>query len=161
MTPRPAVVYVCCAPDTLRELMLQAWREGLTRGDFAFFYIDIFGASLQGGGRFPDPQRPWKRGDRHDDSAREAFQVGGGRPPPHPDPHNPPHHHGAPPRVKQPRAHSHVRTPSPWRCPPPPPLPSPTPPSLRPPPARCWQLCWRKEATFISPGLGSSAACGY
>uniref|UniRef100_A0A8V1A7Z2 Guanylate cyclase n=1 Tax=Gallus gallus TaxID=9031 RepID=A0A8V1A7Z2_CHICK len=69
------VVYVCCAPDTLRELMLQAWREGLTRGDFAFFYIDIFGASLQGGGRFPDPQRPWKRGDRHDDSAREAFQA--------------------------------------------------------------------------------------
>lgn len=86
MTPRPAVVYVCCAPDTLRELMLQAWREGLTRGDFAFFYIDIFGASLQGGGRFPDPQRPWKRGDRHDDSAREAFQVGGGRPNPPPRP---------------------------------------------------------------------------
>lgn len=79
--------------------MLQAWREGLTRGDFAFFYIDIFGASLQGGGRFPDPQRPWKRGDRHDDSAREAFQVGGGAPSPN---------LGAPPRVKRPRARTHV-----------------------------------------------------
>lgn len=69
-----AVVYVCCAPETLRELMLQAGREGLTGGDYVFFYIDIFGASLQGG-RFPEPQRPWKRGDRHDASARQAFEV--------------------------------------------------------------------------------------
>ncbi|XP_064355108.1 atrial natriuretic peptide receptor 1 [Dromaius novaehollandiae] len=68
------IVYVCCAPDTLRELMLQAWREGLTRGDYAFFYIDIFGASLQGA-RFPEPQRPWKRGDRDDASARQAFEA--------------------------------------------------------------------------------------
>lgn len=65
---------MCCAPDTLRELMLQAWREGLTRGDYAFFYIDIFGASLQGN-HFPEPQRPWKRGDRDDASARQAFEV--------------------------------------------------------------------------------------
>ncbi|NXF70969.1 ANPRA protein, partial [Sclerurus mexicanus] len=70
----PPVVYVCCAPDTLRELLLQAEREGLTGGDFAFFYIDIFGASLQGG-RFPDPHRPWHRGDRHDPRARRAFQA--------------------------------------------------------------------------------------
>ncbi|KAK2518221.1 atrial natriuretic peptide receptor 1 [Columba guinea] len=68
------IVYVCCAPETLRELLLQAEREGLTRGDFAFFYIDIFGASLQGG-RFPEPQRPWRRGDRHDASARRAFEA--------------------------------------------------------------------------------------
>lgn len=54
--------------------MLQAWREGLTRGDYAFFYIDIFGASLQGS-HFPEPQRPWKRGDRDDASARQAFEV--------------------------------------------------------------------------------------
>lgn len=57
--------------------MLQAGREGLTRGDYAFFYIDIFGASLQGS-RFPEPQRPWKRGDRHDASARQAFEVSPG-----------------------------------------------------------------------------------
>lgn len=54
--------------------MLQAGREGLTHGDYAFFYIDIFGASLQGS-RFPEPQRPWKRGDHHDASARQAFEV--------------------------------------------------------------------------------------
>uniref|UniRef100_A0A672V0R2 Guanylate cyclase n=1 Tax=Strigops habroptila TaxID=2489341 RepID=A0A672V0R2_STRHB len=68
------VVYVCCAPATLRELLLQAEREGLTRGDYVFFYIDIFGASLQGS-RFPEPQRPWRRGDRHDAAARRAFEA--------------------------------------------------------------------------------------
>lgn len=78
-TSARAVVYVCCAPETLRELMLQAGREGLTRGDFAFFYIDVFGASLQGS-HFPEPQRPWKRGDRHDANARQAFEVSPGHP---------------------------------------------------------------------------------
>uniref|UniRef100_A0A8V5GN00 Guanylate cyclase n=1 Tax=Melopsittacus undulatus TaxID=13146 RepID=A0A8V5GN00_MELUD len=68
------VVYVCCAPDTLRELLLQAEHEGLTRGDFVFFYIDTFGVSLQGT-QFPEPQRPWRRGDRHDAAARRAFQA--------------------------------------------------------------------------------------
>ncbi|XP_067395400.1 atrial natriuretic peptide receptor 1 isoform X1 [Emydura macquarii macquarii] len=68
------IVYVCCSPDTFRQLMLQARREGLTQGDYAFFYIDIFGASLQGA-RFPEPQRPWKRGDKDDANAREAFQA--------------------------------------------------------------------------------------
>ncbi|XP_051626980.1 atrial natriuretic peptide receptor 1 isoform X1 [Manacus candei] len=68
------IVYVCCAPDTLRELLLQAELEGLTGGDFAFFYIDTFGASLQGG-HFPDPRRPWHRGDHHDPRARRAFEA--------------------------------------------------------------------------------------
>ncbi|KAM7138460.1 atrial natriuretic peptide receptor 1 [Macrochelys suwanniensis] len=68
------IVYVCCSPDTFRRMMLHAQREGLTRGDFAFFYIDLFGASLQGS-RFPDPQRPWRRGDKDDASAREAFKA--------------------------------------------------------------------------------------
>ncbi|KAM6999311.1 atrial natriuretic peptide receptor 1 [Melospiza melodia melodia] len=68
------VVYLCCSPDTLRALLLQAERAGLTGGDFAFFYIDTFGASLQGR-RFPEPQRPWKRGDSDDARARRAFQA--------------------------------------------------------------------------------------
>uniref|UniRef100_A0A8C3INE2 Guanylate cyclase n=1 Tax=Chrysemys picta bellii TaxID=8478 RepID=A0A8C3INE2_CHRPI len=68
------IVYICCPPDTFRQLMLQARREGLMQGDFAFFYIDIFGASLQGS-RFPEPQRPWRRGDKDDANAREAFKV--------------------------------------------------------------------------------------
>uniref|UniRef100_A0A452HGE8 Receptor ligand binding region domain-containing protein n=1 Tax=Gopherus agassizii TaxID=38772 RepID=A0A452HGE8_9SAUR len=68
------VVYICCSPDTFRQFLLQAWHEGLTQGDYAFFYIDIFGASLKGS-RFPDPQRPWRRGDKDDANAREAFKV--------------------------------------------------------------------------------------
>ncbi|XP_074837182.1 atrial natriuretic peptide receptor 1 isoform X2 [Carettochelys insculpta] len=68
------IVYICCSPDTFRQLMLQARREGLTQGDYAFFYIDIFGASLQGS-HFPDPQRPWRRGDQDDAEAREAFKA--------------------------------------------------------------------------------------
>uniref|UniRef100_A0A8C0GF97 Guanylate cyclase n=1 Tax=Chelonoidis abingdonii TaxID=106734 RepID=A0A8C0GF97_CHEAB len=68
------IVYICCSPDTFRQFLLQAWHEGLTQGDYAFFYIDIFGASLQGS-RFPDPQRPWRRGDKDDANAREAFKV--------------------------------------------------------------------------------------
>uniref|UniRef100_A0A8C3IP23 Guanylate cyclase n=1 Tax=Chrysemys picta bellii TaxID=8478 RepID=A0A8C3IP23_CHRPI len=68
------IVYICCPPDTFRQLMLQARREGLMQGDFAFFYIDIFGASLQGS-RFPEPQRPWRRGDKDDANAREAFKA--------------------------------------------------------------------------------------
>lgn len=67
-------MYVCCSPDTFRQILLQARREGLTQGDYAFFYIDVFGASLQGS-RFPDPQRPWRRGDKDDANAREAFKV--------------------------------------------------------------------------------------
>uniref|UniRef100_A0A8C0G5R2 Guanylate cyclase n=1 Tax=Chelonoidis abingdonii TaxID=106734 RepID=A0A8C0G5R2_CHEAB len=70
----PSVVYICCSPDTFRQFLLQAWHEGLTQGDYAFFYIDIFGASLQGS-RFPDPQRPWRRGDKDDANAREAFKA--------------------------------------------------------------------------------------
>ncbi|CAM5175142.1 unnamed protein product [Eretmochelys imbricata] len=68
------IVYVCCSPDTFRQILLQARREGLTQGDYAFFYIDVFGASLQGS-RFPDPQRPWRRGDKDDANAREAFKA--------------------------------------------------------------------------------------
>lgn len=72
--PCPTVVYVCCSPDTFRQLMLEARREGLTRGDYVFFYIDIFGASLQGT-RFPESRQPWQRRDKHDASAREAYKV--------------------------------------------------------------------------------------
>ncbi|XP_044847772.1 atrial natriuretic peptide receptor 1 [Mauremys mutica] len=68
------IVYICCSPDTFRQFLLQARHEGLTQGDYAFFYIDIFGASLQGS-RFPDPQRPWRRGDKDDANAREAFKA--------------------------------------------------------------------------------------
>lgn len=71
----PAVVYVCCAPDTFREFMLHAHHEGLTTGDYAFFYIDLFGTSMRGS-RFPSRKLPWQHGDGNDDAAREAYKVG-------------------------------------------------------------------------------------
>ncbi|XP_026548587.1 atrial natriuretic peptide receptor 1-like, partial [Notechis scutatus] len=67
-------VYVCCPPDIFRGLMLQAHREGLTAGEYAFFYMDLFGSSLQSS-RFPDPTLPWRRGDGNDGAAREAYKA--------------------------------------------------------------------------------------
>ncbi|XP_073419117.1 atrial natriuretic peptide receptor 1 isoform X2 [Dendrobates tinctorius] len=68
------VVYICCSPDTFRKLMLQVYDQGLCSGDYVFFYVDIFGASLQGT-KFPDVKRPWYRGDPDDDKAQKAFQA--------------------------------------------------------------------------------------
>ncbi|OCT69553.1 hypothetical protein XELAEV_18040863mg [Xenopus laevis] len=68
------IIYMCCYPDMFRQLMIQAWREGLCSGDFAFFYVDVWGASLQSS-IFPDPKRPWYRGDADDAKAREAFKA--------------------------------------------------------------------------------------
>uniref|UniRef100_A0A8D0GEY7 Guanylate cyclase n=1 Tax=Sphenodon punctatus TaxID=8508 RepID=A0A8D0GEY7_SPHPU len=68
------IVYVCCPPDTFRQLMLYAHQEGLTTGDYAFFFIDTFGASLQGH-TFPGLRRPWWRGDKDDVKAQEAYKV--------------------------------------------------------------------------------------
>ncbi|XP_053224656.1 atrial natriuretic peptide receptor 1 isoform X1 [Podarcis raffonei] len=68
------IVFVCCAPDIFRELMVHAHREGLAAGEYAFLYIDLFGASLQSS-TFPDRQLPWRRGDGNDTVAREAYKA--------------------------------------------------------------------------------------
>nr|XP_060613964.1 atrial natriuretic peptide receptor 1 [Anolis sagrei ordinatus] len=68
------IVYVCCAPEMFRKLMLHAHREGLTAGEYAFFYIDLYGASLQAS-HFPDRQLPWRRKDGEDAAAREAYKA--------------------------------------------------------------------------------------
>uniref|UniRef100_A0A8C5WHE1 Guanylate cyclase n=1 Tax=Leptobrachium leishanense TaxID=445787 RepID=A0A8C5WHE1_9ANUR len=74
MTQKGRIIYICCNPDTFLQLMLQAYSFGLCSGEYAFIYIDVYGASLQGS-RFPDPRRPWHRGDAHDAMAKEAFKV--------------------------------------------------------------------------------------
>ncbi|XP_077111131.1 atrial natriuretic peptide receptor 1 isoform X2 [Ranitomeya variabilis] len=68
------IVYICCSPDTFRQLMIQVYDQGLCFGDYVFFYVDIFGASLQGT-KYPDLKRPWYRGDTDDDKAQKAFQA--------------------------------------------------------------------------------------
>lgn len=55
--------------------MLAAHQEGLTAGEYAFLYIDLFGASLQSGSHFPDTLLPWNRGDANNDLAKEAYKV--------------------------------------------------------------------------------------
>ncbi|KAM4630369.1 atrial natriuretic peptide receptor 1 isoform 1-T2 [Polymixia lowei] len=67
---RGRVVYLCCAWDILRRLMVQFQREGLALEDYVFFFIDLFGEGLEGG----HPIRPWYRGDHDDHTARDAFR---------------------------------------------------------------------------------------
>uniref|UniRef100_A0A667XYC3 Guanylate cyclase n=1 Tax=Myripristis murdjan TaxID=586833 RepID=A0A667XYC3_9TELE len=64
------VVYLCCARDILRKLMIQFWKEGLAVEDYVFFFIDLFGEGIGG----QSPVRPWYRGDQDDHAARDAFR---------------------------------------------------------------------------------------
>ncbi|XP_020361988.2 atrial natriuretic peptide receptor 1 [Oncorhynchus kisutch] len=63
------VVFVCCSPDTFRQLMVHFRRAGLPQEEFVFFYIDMFGHSLDS-----QNAQPWARGDQDDLVAKEAFQ---------------------------------------------------------------------------------------
>ncbi|KAG7233279.1 hypothetical protein INR49_007261, partial [Caranx melampygus] len=62
-------MFVCCSPDVFRKLMVQFRRTDLPHEQYVFFYIDVFGNSLNSENR-----QPWKRGDEDDDIAKEAFQ---------------------------------------------------------------------------------------
>uniref|UniRef100_A0A673YEU0 Guanylate cyclase n=1 Tax=Salmo trutta TaxID=8032 RepID=A0A673YEU0_SALTR len=64
------VVFVCCSPDTFRQLMVHFRRAGLPQEEFVFFYIDMFGRSLDS-----QNAQPWARGDQDDLVAKEAFKV--------------------------------------------------------------------------------------
>uniref|UniRef100_A0A8C7NF90 Guanylate cyclase n=1 Tax=Oncorhynchus mykiss TaxID=8022 RepID=A0A8C7NF90_ONCMY len=64
------VVFVCCSPDTFRQLMVHFQRAGLPQEEYVFFYIDMFGRSLDS-----QNAQPWARGDQDDLVAKEAFQV--------------------------------------------------------------------------------------
>uniref|UniRef100_A0A671W5S0 Guanylate cyclase n=1 Tax=Sparus aurata TaxID=8175 RepID=A0A671W5S0_SPAAU len=63
------VMFVCCSPDIFRKLMVQFRREDLPHEQFVFFYIDVFGDSLNS-----KHGQPWARGDEDDALAKEAFQ---------------------------------------------------------------------------------------
>ncbi|XP_067094422.1 atrial natriuretic peptide receptor 1 [Osmerus mordax] len=63
------VVYVCCSPDTFRQLMIHFRRAGLPQEDYVFFYIDVFGNSVKS-----QHAQPWARKDADDAVAREVFQ---------------------------------------------------------------------------------------
>lgn len=65
------VVFVCCAPDIFRQLMVNFRKANLPHEEFVFIYIDVFGRTVAS-----QPARPWARGDDDDDLAKEAYQVG-------------------------------------------------------------------------------------
>ncbi|XP_043820485.1 atrial natriuretic peptide receptor 1 isoform X1 [Dromiciops gliroides] len=68
------IIYICSSPNTFRDLMLLAYEAGMTGGDYIFFYLDVFGKSLQDG-HSPVSGRPWQQGDRDDATAQKAFQA--------------------------------------------------------------------------------------
>ncbi|XP_040899910.1 atrial natriuretic peptide receptor 1-like [Toxotes jaculatrix] len=63
------VIFVCCSPDVFRKLMVQFRRADLPHEQYVFFYIDVFGDSLNSRHR-----QPWARGDEDDAIAKDAFQ---------------------------------------------------------------------------------------
>ncbi|XP_055081136.1 atrial natriuretic peptide receptor 1 [Periophthalmus magnuspinnatus] len=87
------VVYVCCGVSVFRALLLQFYRDVPFIHEFVFFYIDLFGESLGSGldqdldqdpdqdpdldnpRSGPDLVFPWRRGDREDAEARQAFRF--------------------------------------------------------------------------------------
>lgn len=55
--------------------MRRAQSEGMTNGDYVFFYVDVFGESLQGDGH-QGAAKPWQSKEGQDSGTlREAFQV--------------------------------------------------------------------------------------
>ncbi|TKS82711.1 Atrial natriuretic peptide receptor 1 [Collichthys lucidus] len=63
-------MFVCCSPDVFRKLMVQFRRADLPHEQYVFFYIDVFGDSLNS-----KQGQPWARGDEDDAVAKEAFQA--------------------------------------------------------------------------------------
>ncbi|KAI3360530.1 hypothetical protein L3Q82_002273 [Scortum barcoo] len=64
------VIFVCCSPDVFRKLMVEFRQADLPHEQYVFFYIDVFGDSLNAAHR-----QPWARGDEDDVIAKEAFQL--------------------------------------------------------------------------------------
>ncbi|XP_016327888.1 atrial natriuretic peptide receptor 1-like [Sinocyclocheilus anshuiensis] len=69
ISQKARVVYVCCKWETFCKLMVEFLRLGLPQEEYAFFFIDLFGYSLQS-----HPAKPWARGDADDNVAKEAFK---------------------------------------------------------------------------------------
>uniref|UniRef100_A0A8C6XGF7 Guanylate cyclase n=1 Tax=Naja naja TaxID=35670 RepID=A0A8C6XGF7_NAJNA len=72
---RGEIIYICGPLEMLHQVMRRAQSEGLTHGDYVFFYVDVFGESLQGDGQL-GAAKPWQSKEGQDSGTlREAFQV--------------------------------------------------------------------------------------
>lgn len=70
-----AVIYICGPLEMLHQVMRRAQSEGMTNGDYVFFYVDVFAESLQGDGH-QGAAKPWQSKEGQDSGTlREAFQV--------------------------------------------------------------------------------------
>uniref|UniRef100_A0A8C6TXV7 Guanylate cyclase n=1 Tax=Neogobius melanostomus TaxID=47308 RepID=A0A8C6TXV7_9GOBI len=63
------VMFICCSPDVFRRLMVEFRNANLPHEQYVFFFIDVFGDSLNS-----EPKTPWARGDEYDPIAKDAFQ---------------------------------------------------------------------------------------
>ncbi|XP_058028494.1 atrial natriuretic peptide receptor 2 isoform X3 [Ahaetulla prasina] len=69
------VIYICGPLEMLHQVMRRAQLEGMTHGDYVFFYVDVFGESLQGDGH-QGAAKPWQSKEGQDSGTlREAFQT--------------------------------------------------------------------------------------
>ncbi|KAM3848644.1 atrial natriuretic peptide receptor 2 isoform 2-T2 [Vipera latastei] len=69
------VIYICGPLEMLHQVMRRAQSEGMTNGDYVFFYVDVFGESLQGDGH-QGAAKPWQSKEGQDSGTlREAFQT--------------------------------------------------------------------------------------
>ncbi|XP_068107351.1 atrial natriuretic peptide receptor 3 [Hyperolius riggenbachi] len=60
------VVIMCASGDMVRNIMIAAHRQGLTKGDYVFINIELFNSSSYGDGS-------WRRGDKQDLEAKQAY----------------------------------------------------------------------------------------
>uniref|UniRef100_S4RP47 Natriuretic peptide receptor 3 n=1 Tax=Petromyzon marinus TaxID=7757 RepID=S4RP47_PETMA len=63
------VAVICASADTVRNIMLEAQRKGMTNGDFVFFNIELFNSTIYAG------NGNWLRDDGRNDEARRAFRA--------------------------------------------------------------------------------------
>ncbi|XP_040276575.1 atrial natriuretic peptide receptor 2 [Bufo bufo] len=68
------VIYICGPLEMFHMIMLQAYKEKLTSGDYVFFYVDVFGDSLRSDGS-RNAYKPWQSNQTHEEELKEAFKT--------------------------------------------------------------------------------------
>ncbi|XP_064421730.1 atrial natriuretic peptide receptor 2 isoform X2 [Latimeria chalumnae] len=75
MKDNARIIYICVPLEIFYKIMLHAHKDGLTNGDYVFFYVDVFGESLRSD-RTGEPLKPWMANDINstDTTLKEAFK---------------------------------------------------------------------------------------
>ncbi|XP_077202778.1 atrial natriuretic peptide receptor 2 isoform X2 [Paroedura picta] len=69
------VIYICGPLEMLHQIMRLAQYEGMTNGDYVFFYVDVFGESLRAEG-LREAAKPWQNKESSEPSTlKDAFQT--------------------------------------------------------------------------------------